>query len=76
MLPRAFQGADRIGTGLLAASLESAVNDTLCGGLLAVLEDLVDEHGYLLGVVYRVLDYRTLRAAFLRIVYYCPFFAP
>ena len=60
-----FQGANRVGAGLLAASLKRAVDDALCGGLLAVLEDLVDEHGYLLGVVYRVLYYRTLRSSIL-----------
>lgn len=40
-----LQGEDRIGAGLLAALLQSAVNDALCGGLLTVKENLVNQLG-------------------------------
>ncbi len=47
------------------STAERIVYGALCGGLLAIEEDLVHEHGDLLGVVYRVLDYRTLRSSIL-----------
>src|SRR5699024_1811706 len=57
-----LEGADRLETGLLTADFESAIDDALCGGLLAVEEDLVHELADELGIVNWVLDYWTLRS--------------
>src|SRR5699024_4723399 len=60
-----FQGAYWLGAGLLAADFQSTVNDTLCGGLLAVDQNLVYQLSSLLRVVNWVFDYGTLWSSIL-----------
>src|SRR6185312_11232376 len=49
-----LQGNYGISTGLLTHTLECTVNDALCGGLLAVYEDLVDQLRDQRGAVYGI----------------------
>src|SRR3954452_5747159 len=53
---------DGVGAGLVAAALEGAVHDPLCGLLLAVLENLADQLGDDLAAVHRVDVERPLRS--------------
>src|SRR6478672_12436826 len=72
----ALQGGDRVGAGLLAGTLEGAVDDGLRDRLLAVEEDLVDQLGDQGAVVHRVDDQRALRSGSLARHQLFSFFAP
>lgn len=70
-----LQGADRIGAGLLAARLESAVDDTLGGDFLPSRRILLTSMVTCSELYTGSLTTGRFGAAFLRIVY-CPFLAP
>src|SRR6476469_4452915 len=72
---RALERDDGVGAGLLAATLESGVDDALRHGLLAVLQDLGDELGDQLRAVDRVRDEGALGSGTLA-RHYFSFFAP
>jgi hypothetical protein len=61
VVERALERDDGVVAALLAALLESAVDDRLRGALLAVEQHLVDELGDELVAVDRVVDDRVLR---------------
>jgi hypothetical protein len=71
-----LEGGDGVGTGLGADTLEGTVDDALGGGLLAVLEDLVDQLRDDRGAVDRVDDERALGSGTLTRHYFFSFLAP
>jgi hypothetical protein len=76
VLERALEDDGGVGVGLRADALEGAVDDALGRGLLAVLQDAVDQLGHDRRAVDRVDDERTLRGGALTRHYFFSFFAP
>ncbi|BAI64299.1 protein containing TPR repeat [Rothia mucilaginosa DY-18] len=71
-----LQGCDRVRTGLLLDTLQGAVDDTLCDGLLAVQQNLVDQLGDQSGTVNRIVYEGTLGSGTLTRHYFFSFLAP
>src|SRR6476620_10814622 len=76
VVERTLERGDGVGAGLLAATLEGAVDDRLGDRLLAVEEDLVDELRDERAGVDRVDDERALRSGSLTRHQLFSFFAP